>query len=76
MPNLKIAADKLEGFRQSDQIGEASSVVTKVDVTRDLRGSLYAREDWKQKHQELASALEEKFGTPFRDNGNSFDSCF
>ena len=76
MPNLKIAAEKLDGFLSCDQIEEVPPVVTKVDVTRDLKGSLYARDDWKEKHQELAAALEEKFDTTFRDNGNSFDSCF
>ena len=45
-------------------------------MTRDLRGSLFAKGDWQSKHQLLAAALEEKFGAPFRDNGNSFNSCF
>ena len=32
--------------------------------------------DWKKKHAELAEALEDEFVVPFRDNGNSFESCF
>ena len=50
MPSLKIAADKLDGFHQSDQIRDAPPIVTKIDVTRDLGGSLFAGEDWKEKH--------------------------
>ena len=76
MPNIKIAADLLEEQRSFGQVGQAPLIVSKVDVTRDLRGSLYAKEEWKEKHQEIAVALEEKFGTAFKDNGNSFNSCF
>ena len=50
-------------------------MLSKLDSTRDLRGSFYAPGDWKKKHQELAKALEREFGVPFRDNGNSFASC-
>ena len=50
MPCLKIAADKLEGLRSRDQVAEVHEVVTKVDVTRDLCGSLFAKNDWKSKH--------------------------
>ena len=75
MPCLKIAADKLDKLRPSDQVVEVNPVVTKVDVTRDLIGSFYAKGDWKSKHQELAIALEKQFGIRFKDNGNSFDSC-
>ena len=76
MPSLKIAADKLDKLRPSDQVVEVNPVVTKVDVTRDLLGSFYAKGDWKSKHQELAIALEKQFGIRFKDNGNSFDSCY
>ena len=58
MPCLKIAADKIEGRRPRDQVTEVHEVVTKVDVTRDLCGSLFAKNDWKSKHQELSAALE------------------
>ena len=75
MPYLKIAADKLDQLHPSDQIRDDQPVVTKLDVTRDLAGSLFAGEDWKNRHAELADALEERFGFPFRDNGNSFDTC-
>ena len=50
MPCLKIAADKLEGHRPRDQVAEVHEVITKVDVTRDLCGSLFAKNDWKSKH--------------------------
>ena len=51
-------------------------MLTKIDVTRDLRGAFYAPGDWKAKHFELAAALEKWIGPSFRDNGNSFNSCF
>ena len=47
----------------------------KLDVTRDLQGILYAPKNWREKHAELAEVLQDEFGLPFRDNGNSFDSC-
>ena len=75
IPYLKIAADKLDQLRPADQIRDDQPVVTKLDVTRDLAGSLFAGQDWKNRHAELADALEERFGFPFRDNGNSFDTC-
>ena len=51
-------------------------MITKIDATRDLRGSFYAPGDWRVKHRELAEALQREFRVPFRDNGNSFASCF
>ena len=50
-------------------------MLTKLDSTRDLRGSLYAPGDWKTLHKKLCLALEVEFGTTFKDNGNSFCSC-
>ena len=51
-------------------------MITKIDVTRDLRGSLYTPGGWKDKHRELVNVLSSLFGCPFKDNGNSFESCF
>ena len=51
-------------------------MLTKLDITRDLRGAFYAPGDWKVKHNELAAALGKWVGASFRDNGNSFNSCF
>ena len=76
MPCLKIAADTIDGLHPQDHQGDVPPVVTKVDVTRDIGGSLFAKQDWRVKHSELAAALEERFGFEFRDNGNSFDSCY
>ena len=59
----------------SGQEDEASPTLTKLDSTRDLGGTLYAQGDYRNKHRELAQALELEFGCPFRDNGNSFASC-
>ena len=50
--------------------------MTKLDSTRDLMGSFYAIQDWRKLHSELAEALECEFGAKFKDNGNSFNSCF
>ena len=36
----------------------------------------FAKEDWREKHRELAEALRDQFGCDFHDNGNSFDTCF
>ena len=41
-----------------------------------MKGKLYPPDDRKQKHRELEHAFEEQFKVKFRDNGNSFDSCF
>ena len=51
-------------------------MIAKIDSTRDLGGSFYAQGDWKEKHRELAKVLEREFGCPFKDNGNSFSTCF
>ena len=51
-------------------------VLQKIDSSRDIGGTFYAPGDWRQKLRLLAAALEVEFGTTFRDNGNSFDSCF
>ena len=50
--------------------------LTKLDATRDLHGIFYVPEAFKARHKELAQALEREFGCAFRDNGNSYLSCF
>lgn len=52
------------------------STLTKVDMSREIGGCLYAPGDWKAKHMQLSSELEKLFDIPFRDNGNSMGSCF
>ena len=54
----------------------AQPKVIKIDATRDIGGFFYAGSDWRTKHRRLCDALEQQFGTTFRDNGNSFDTCF
>ena len=76
MPSLKRVRDTIEDLREVDIGLGDRPVLTKLDFTRDLSGSFYAPKDWKSKHRELALALEQWFACPFRDNGNSFDSCF
>ena len=51
-------------------------MLTKLDVTRDVRGAFYAPGDWRAKHNELAAALKARTGITYKDNGNSFNSCF
>ena len=55
---------------------EALSTLTKVDMSREIGGCLYAPGNWKAKHMQLSSELEKLFDIPFRDNGNSMGSCF
>ena len=51
-------------------------MLTKLDVSRDMRGAFYVPGDWKAKHRELGAVLTRWMGINFRDNGNSFNSCF
>jgi len=51
-------------------------VVTKLDITRDLIGFFYAPGDWQALHGKLKEVLDAAFGNTFRNNGNSFDTCF
>ena len=76
VPLLRAAVEEIREFRKADPEEDIKPVLIKLDSTRDLRGTFYAPDDWKQKHRELANALEEQFKVKFRDNGNSFDSCF
>ena len=76
MPLLKSAADAIDDLRPQDQNKDDPPVVTKLDVTRDLRRTFFAPGQWQLKYGELKDALEQAFDTTFKDNGNSFDSCF
>ena len=73
-PILQRATDILNPAVPVDEEDGEQPMLTKIDVTRDLRGAFYAPGDWKAKHIELAAALEKWIGTSFRDNGNSFNS--
>ena len=55
---------------------EPQTVLSKLDATRDLGGAFYAPKNWKEKYQELRQALSTKIDVNWRDNGNSFNSCF
>ena len=51
-------------------------VLVQFDATRDVRATFYVLYDWRAKHKELGKQLAERFGTAFRNNSNSFASCF
>ena len=82
-PLIRNVVDKLHPMNpstyqspNSQSEEEALSALTKVDMTRDVGGCFYAPADWKVKHQQLSSELTKLFDIPFRDNGNSMNSCF
>ena len=50
--------------------------VVQFDATLDVGGTFYVLDGWRQKHEELLQALQERFHAVFRNNGNSFVSCF
>jgi len=68
--------DELRPSTRSCQAANSSPILAQFDVTRDLRGTFYCLEDWKKKYDELRVLLEDRFGVDFRNNGNSFESCF
>ena len=51
-------------------------MLAQYDATRDILGTFYCLGDWRKKYEDLRVALEEHFGFGFKDNGNSFASCF
>ena len=75
-PILKRATEVLHPAEPIDEATDKLPVLTKLDVTRDLRGAFYVPGDWRAKHRELAGVLGRWMNTSFRDNGNSFNSCF
>ena len=72
---MKIA-NELRPPPAPGQMVNGRPVVAKLDSTRDIRGSFYAPGEWKNKHRELGQALEREFKVRFRDNGNTFNTCF
>ena len=50
--------------------------VLQFDATIDVGGTFYVPDGWRQKHEELLQALQERFHAVFHNNGNSFESCF
>ena len=76
IPLLMKIADDLRAQRVQGEQVDGRTVVAKLDSTRDIRGSFFAPMRWKDKHKELGNALEKEFGIAFKDNGNSFNSCF
>lgn len=75
MPFLKVVIEKLQIMFPLSEEEEPKPFLKKLDTTWDIGGTLYAGEDWKEFHTMLESALSHKFGIPFKDNGNSFDTC-
>ena len=52
--NIPIFRKVAEDLRQlHDAVGARKPPLTKIDSTRDLRGSFYSPKDWKAKHKEL-----------------------
>ena len=72
---MKIA-NELRPPPAPGQMVNGRLVVAKLDSTRDIRGSFYAPGEWKNNHRELGQALEREFKVPFRNNGNTFNTCF
>ena len=73
---LKNAADIIDSIPQGVPADDVPPVVSKIDVTRDLGGCFFAKDDFKRQYKELQQALNEEFDTIFKDSGNSFDSNF
>ena len=42
----------------------------------DLAGAFYAPGNWREKYNMASLNLKNMFGVEWRDNGNSFSSCF
>ena len=65
-------------FRASGQspTNQEHITVLQFDATIDVGGTFYVQDGWRQKHEELLQALQERFHAVFRNNGNSFESCF
>ena len=76
IPILMKIANELRPPPAPGQMVNGRPVVAKLDSTRDIRGSFYAPGEWKNKHRELGQALEREFKVRFRDNGNTFNTCF
>ena len=72
---MPTAKDSKESEVKEER-GEQKPVLSKIDVTRDLAGAFYAQDNWREKHKELTLNLKKNFGVDWRDNGNSFNSCF
>ena len=73
---LKTVVDLVRQLEPAGHPSEGQAVLQKIDSSRDVGGTFFARYCWKQKLKQFAQALGDEFGTVFRNNGNSFDSCF
>ena len=73
---LKSAIDLIEEQQADVHSKDGPPILAKLDITRDLSGSFFAMDNWKEQHSELLESLESWMGIKFKDNGNSFDSCF
>ena len=52
------------------------TVLNQFDVARDYKCTFYAANNWRYHHCALQGLLCESFETEFKDDGNSFESCF
>jgi hypothetical protein len=50
--------------------------LSQFDVTRDFRGTFYAKGNWKAVHKELSDELSDKLRVKLRPDGNSLETCF
>ena len=66
----------MEEARPEGHPNDGTPVVQKIDVTRDLGGCFFAKDDCKKLYKELQNALSGIFDTTFKDSGNSFDTNF
>ncbi len=76
--SLRILKEVVEMQRPSTSPGqayEAQPLLVQYDATRDVRGTFYCLENWREKHEELRLQLNGISGGRFKDNGNSFASC-
>ena len=51
-------------------------MLNQFDVARDYHGTFYAPNNWKYHHCALQEVLCETFNCEFKDDYNSFESCF
>ena len=53
-----------------------SVCLREFDVTQDYLGTFYGGLNWREKWLKLKGALDDRFNTTFKDNKNSFETCF
>ena len=61
-----------ENLRSDDR----EPFMIQFDATRDIKGTFYSQNDFRNHYQELKRKIEQTLRTKLRDNSNSFNSCF